>query len=96
MNPQVEAFGRDVIGFSPANPDGEKICVLIYFDKGDDIPISFIRSEQNLTDWQITFNGQLFKCQKSRLGNSPLFKTIIVPIDDQHPVIDFSANNSWG
>ena len=116
MNPQIDAFGVDVIGKNPsiANNNflqlddiftggfqlspptqGEPLKVLIYFDKGDDVPTSYIRSEQDLSEWVIIHKGQQYQCQKSRNDNSTLFKTIIVPFNDLDVALDFSANNEW-
>lgn len=117
MNPQIDAFGKNIIGFNPAisknnfidicdlftsgfqlsppRPEGTQLRVLIYFDKGSDTPTSYIKSEQDLSQWVIIYKDQQYQCKDSRTTNSDLFKTIIVAFDDKDIAIDFSADNAW-
>lgn len=96
MNTQLYFFGKVVLAYPPdKNAPPIEITVCIYFDKGDEFPVSYIKSEQDLSNWVIECNKQKYKCSDSRRVNSPLLKTLITPLNINDTVINFDAVNSF-
>ena len=92
QNIQLKRFGKVVQAHRPAEPRAViPVTVCIYFDKGDELPTSYVKSEQDLSYWVIEYNNQLYNCLKSVQSNSELFKTIIVPLDVQQQSINLDA-----
>lgn len=87
---QISELFTDGIQFNP-EPPTQTIRVCVYLAKGDEIPTSFIKSEQDLTNWVIEHKGQRYECKKSKQGNSELYKTVIVPLNERDLNVNLDA-----
>ncbi|EGR0199589.1 hypothetical protein ACXIVC_21840 [Vibrio parahaemolyticus] len=73
-----------------AEVEPQRVRVCIYFDIGDVVKESFIKSEQDLTGWVIVYKGQRYVVGKARTTTSDLYKSIIAPHETHDLNVDLS------
>lgn len=85
----IHELFTDGVHFNP-EPEALTVRVCIYFDIGEDIKESYIKSEQDLEGWVIVHEGQRYLVGKARSTNSPLLRSIITPHEPLDANIDLS------
>ena len=84
----TELFTDGVIFSAEIEPKRVRVC--IYFDIGDIVKESFIKSEQDLTGWIIVYKDQRYLVGQARTTTSDLYKSIIAPHETHDLNVDLS------
>ena len=92
-NTQLIRFGKAVQVIEPNKTVLIPAIVCIYFDRGDEFTTTFVKSDFDLSGYDLIYLNQRYKCKQTQPTNSDLFKTVIVPIDESLPLINIDTIN---